>query len=329
MNIPPTSKMTNTRWDELLDHDWSESWDSLPEAPALVPGPKSAQITLRMPRSLVERVKRVAAARSLPYHALARSWIAEALRHPQTTDLVEYESEPQSEQLNIKLDRAVLDRLKERAHERGVPYHRLARIWIEAETTLAEQALGFDSTAVRPPPMKELMVLLLHATNREGESAIRGMTRLQKLLFVVEQQLKAKSSFYAFNFGPFNEEVNDTAHALEVAGFIKNSEAQSPGPPSFREMMSSVSRRASSAESGTTVVEFALSDKGHEAAERLRHSSAAYEQLFSFVESVKQEWDTSDVRDLVARVYETYPAYTEKSVIQEEVELHRRRRKSS
>lgn len=320
--------MNGTRWDELIEEEWSESWDSLPEAPAVVPRAKTAQITLRMPPSLIARIKRVAGARSLPYHALARSWIVDALRREPPEDLVADISEPHMEQLNIKLDQSVLDGLKQRGHELGIPYHRLARRWIAAETRIAEQALGVDSTAVQPPPMKELMVLLLHATNRDGRSAVRGITRLQKLLFVIEQQLNAKSSFYAYNFGPFDESVNDASRALEVAGFIKGTQAGSSGPPSFREMMSSVSRRATPSEGKAPVVEFALSDKGHEAAERLRHSNPAYEQLFSFVESVKQEWDTRDIKDLIARVYEEYPAYAEKSVIREEMELHRSRRGS-
>ncbi|MGO9583576.1 MAG: hypothetical protein ACLP36_12280 [Acidimicrobiales bacterium] len=232
------------------------------------------------------------------------------------------------EQLNIKLDQAILDGLKKRGHELGLPYHRLARGWIEAETWEAEHALGLDSTSASRPPIKELMVLLLHAAGREGATAVRGMTRLQKLLFVVEQQLSSQSSFYAFNYGPFNEEVNDAARALEVAGFIRSAEPTSAGPPSFQEMMTSVAGRAQSEAGSGKVVEFALSDHGHEAAERLRHSSPGYEQLFTFVESIKQEWDTPDVSDLVARVYETYPKYAERSVIREEVERrgHRRRR---
>lgn len=320
--------MSSTRWDALLNEDWSESWETLPEAPELIARPKTAQVTLRLPASLIARIKRVAAARSLPYHALARSWIVDALRQPAPPEQIAVEAEPQMAQLNIKLDQSVLDSLKRRGHELHVPYHRLARECIEVEVRLAEQALGFDSTAVDPPPMKELMVLLLHASNRSGQTAVRGITRLQKLLFVIEQQLASKSSFYSFNYGPFNEEVNDAARALEVAGFIKSDESETTGPPSFREMMSSVSRRAAPSEGGATVVEFALSPKGHEAAERLRQSSPAYEQLFSFVESVRQEWDTPNVKDLLARVYEAYPAYTDKSVIREEVELHRKRRGS-
>jgi predicted DNA binding CopG/RHH family protein len=318
--------MSTDRWDALLAEDWGDKWATLPEAPDLVGRPKSAQITLRLPASLLARIKRVASVRSLPYHALARSWIVDALRQEGGAIALTPEGEPQMEQLNIKLDQAVLDGLKKRGHELGLPYHRLARHWIEAGTTAAEQALGLDSTPAAQPPIKELMVLLLHATNRQGASAVRGMTRLQKLLFVVEQQLGSQSAFYAFNYGPFNEEVNDAARALAVAGFIRSAKPTSTGPPSFREMMAAVSERARPDGGSENVAEFALSERGHDAAERLRHSSPRYEQLFTFVEAVKKEWDTPILADLVARVYEAYPKYAEKSVIREEVERRGRRR---
>jgi predicted DNA binding CopG/RHH family protein len=321
--------MSNDRWEALLDKDWSEGWEALPEAPDLVPRSKTAQITLRLPTTLLGRIKRVAHVRSLPYHALARSWLIDALRQPGAPEHVVADTERQMEQLNIKLDQAVLDDLKKRGHELGQPYHRIAREWIEWETAQAEAALGLDSTPASQPPIKELMVLLLHAANHHGDSAVRGMTRLQKLLFVVEQKLASQSAFYAYNFGPFNEEVNDAARALEVAGFIQSSEPKSSGSPSFQEMMATVTDRSTSDEGESKIMEFALSTKGHEAAERLRESSPAYEQLFTFVEAIKKEWDTPNVTDLVARVYETYPKYAEKSVIREEIERRGRSRRRS
>lgn len=321
--------MTKDRWDTLLDRDWSDAWETLPEAPELVPRNKTAQITLRLPATLLARIKRVAHVRALPYHVLVRSWLVDALRQPGAPELVASEAAAQTEQLNIKLDQAVLDDLKKRGHELGRPYHRIAREWIEWETTHAELALGIDSTPASRPPIKELMVLLLHAANQQGDSAVRGMTRLQKLLFVVEQKLASQSAFYAYNFGPFNEEVNDAERALEVAGFIKSAEPEVSGPPSFQEMMATVMERATPDEGGSKIAEFALSARGHEAAERLRQSSPAYEQLFAFVEAIKKEWDTPNVTDLVARVYETYPKYAEKSVIREEVERRERRARRS
>ena len=318
--------MTKDRWDELLERDWSHTWETLPEAPDLVPREKTAQITLRLPAAMIARVKRVASARALPYHALARSWIVEGLRRSVVHDVEDPDIDSQTAQLNIKLDQATLDGLKARAHELRQPYHRFARELIESETAHAEQALGLDPIPSHRPAIKELMVLLLHSSNQRGDSAIRGMTRLQKLLFVIEQNLASQSQFYAFNYGPFNEEVNDAARALQVAGFIHSAEPVASGPPSFQHMMATVAERAGSEDEGK-VADFALNARGHEAAETLRRSSPGYEQLFRIVESVRKDWDTGDLNELVDRVYENWPKYAEKSVIREKVARRTERRR--
>ena len=124
--------MNVDRRDGLLDQDWAEAWDKLPDAPPLVPGGKTAQITLRIPSSLLQRVKAVGAAASLPYHSLARAWIVEALRKSAAADNTPATDEPHDDQLNLKLDQRTLDQLKVKAHELRRPYHRLAREWIEA-----------------------------------------------------------------------------------------------------------------------------------------------------------------------------------------------------
>ncbi|MGO9754897.1 MAG: hypothetical protein ACLP8S_17535 [Solirubrobacteraceae bacterium] len=311
--------MSDDRWEGLLERDWSEAWETLPEAPELVARAKTAQITLRLPVGLVERVKRVSAARSLPYHILVRSWLVDALRE----SLVppgELALEPQAEQLNIKLDQALLDRLKARAHELRRPYHRLAREWVDAALAREEEALGLAAAPAGWPGIKDLMVLLLHATNTREQDAIRGMTRLQKLLFVIEQTIDSQTGgFYAYNYGPFNEGVNDAARALALAGFLKGAEPATAGPPSFAEMIATASERAGPREPE----EFVLNEQGHEAAERLRRSNRAYEQLFERIREIRAQWDTPD---LVDRVYETWPQYAERSVIKDEVAARRRAR---
>lgn len=148
--------MNSDRRDDLLDADWSSVWNTLPEAPALVPRLKTAQITLRMPSSLLARIKAVAAARSLPYHALARSWLLDGLRGGEDgRDLAGIASgEAQGEQLNIKLDHEILDQLKTRASELRRPYHRLAREWIEAEVGREEEILGLSPSQAGSPRMR-------------------------------------------------------------------------------------------------------------------------------------------------------------------------------
>lgn len=307
--------MSRDRWDDLLDQDWSSAWETLPAGPALVARPKTAQVTLRVPPSLLSRIRRVAGARSLPYHALARSWIVKGLRESAAPEVGTALEEPQTEQLNIKLDQDVLDKLKARADQLHRPYHRLARDWIEATLSREEDSLGLDPAPTRQPAIKDLMVLLLHATNNRGQGTVRGITRLQKLLFVIEQKLAAQSRFYAFNYGPFNEEVNDAASALRLAGFLRGSQPVTQSPPSFAEMMATVVERSGPRDE-PVVEEFALSERGHEAAERLRQSSRAYDQLYAYVRRLREEWDTPD---LLERVYETWPKYAERSLIREQV----------
>lgn len=321
--------MSTDRRDALLDTDWSSAWDSLPEAPDLVPRRKTAQITLRLPPTLLARVKAVAAARSLPYHALTRSWLLDGLRRAEAgkESASVTDEETQGEQLNIKLDHEFLDELKARASELRRPYHRLAREWIESAVAREEETLGIKAPP-DGPPMKHLMVLLLHAPGQQGAASVRGITRLQKLLFVIEQKLASdRSGFYAFNYGPFNEEVNDTAESLRLAGFLSSGSSASAGPPSFAEMMETAVERAGPRDE-PEAEEYALSDRGHAAAERLRQSSEAYERLYTYVRRVREEWDTPD---LIDRVYEAFPKYTERSLIREKVNkrIEKRRARGS
>lgn len=312
-------------WDALLERDWGDIWDSLPEAPGWEARAKTAQITLRLPRTVLGRIKQVAARRSLPYHALARSWIANGLREPGLPSAIPASDEPLAEQLNIKLDHGLLDDLKARAHEQRYPYHRLAREWIETALVQEEGDLGLDQASAKRPSLMELMVLLLHSSNARGEDVVRGITRLQKLLFVVEEKLSPTTDFYAYNYGPFDEEVNKTAEALRLAGLVQGGHPASAGPLSFAAMMAVVAEKAGP---GVPVdheppKDFALTEVGHERAERLRKSSLAYERLASYVAAIRQDYDKDN---LVERVYAEYPPYTENSLIREKVARRASRR---
>ena len=315
--------MSSDRWDSLLDRDWSDVWETLPEAPELVPRSKRSQITLRLPASLLLRIKRIASLKALPYHAMVRSWIAEGVRTTTAPQPSVEVDEPLSEQLNIKLDHELLDAIKARADELRRPYHRLAREWVEMALAREEESLGLNSAASGQPAIKDLMVLLLHAQNKKGEDAIRGITRLQKLMFVIEQKLTSKTNFYAYSYGPFNEEINDAAQALELAGFLRSGRSAKAGPPSFKEMMATAVERSGPRE-GDDVQEFQLNEQGHEVAERLRKSNSAYERLYAYVRGLREEWDTSD---LLERVYEEFPKYAQRSVIKNKVERRARRKR--
>ncbi|MEJ7786073.1 MAG: hypothetical protein WKF96_14810 [Solirubrobacteraceae bacterium] len=144
--------MSKDNRDKLLRRDWSESWAQLPDAPPLVPGPKTAQITLRLSPGLLERLQRVAETGSLGYHPLARSWLIHAVQEDQAPP-GEADEGPHTAQLNIKLDAQTVDALKARADQVRRPYHRLAREWIAAAVAREEQRLGLD--APPDPPSRQ------------------------------------------------------------------------------------------------------------------------------------------------------------------------------
>jgi predicted DNA binding CopG/RHH family protein len=311
--------------DTLLETDWADLWESLPDAPPLVPRPKTSQVTLRVPAQLIVRLKAIAAAKSLPYHSLARSYVAEALMADRPPAVGPEDDEPHSAQLNLKLDQNLLDDLKRKAGELRRPYHALARECIEDAVEREEKALGVGRATSGRPAMSDLIVLLLHAPGSRGDVAIRGMTRLQKLLFVIEQKVSPGQHFYAHNYGPFDEAVHDATNALRLAGFLRGSTPVSAAAPSFAVMLAIAEQRSGPRDPGRPDV-FVLSDSGHEVAERLRRSSRAYEALFAGIAEIRQEWDTPNLDDLVDRVYATWPQYAAKSLIQGEVAERTRRR---
>ena len=321
--------MHEDRRDSLLDTDWTDLWDSLPVAPQLVPRPKTSQVTLRVSASLVARLKEVAIAKSLPYHSLARAWIADGLRSSMPLMPHSGTEEPQSEQLNLKLDQDLLDALKRKASELRRPYHALARECIDLAVAREEEALGIARRApTAGPALSDLIVLLLHGPGSHGEEAILGMTRLQKLLFVIEQKVSPGQHFYAYNYGPFDEAVHDAANALGLAGFLHGSPTVKATAPSFADMIATAEHRAGPRDARGPEV-FKLSDRGHQAAERLLRSSRAYQSLFAMIAEIRREWDTPQLEDLVERVYATWPAYAEKSLIRDHVAARSVKRRRS
>lgn len=139
--------MSQNRRDQLLDKEWSAVWGSLSEAPDFVRRPKTAQISLHLSTSVLNRLKRAAIARSSTRHALARAWIVDGLRDGRRPEEAAVTAEPPAAQLHVKLDQDVLDQLKTNAARLRLPYHRLARNWIEVALRREEQRLGLASNS--------------------------------------------------------------------------------------------------------------------------------------------------------------------------------------
>ncbi len=79
--IPEDEKVTKSDSnDALLNRDWSAEWERLPAVK--LPGSRAAaagRITIRLAASALAALKILAKRKTLPYHALARSWIVGSL----------------------------------------------------------------------------------------------------------------------------------------------------------------------------------------------------------------------------------------------------------
>jgi predicted DNA binding CopG/RHH family protein len=155
--------VTNSdRADALLKRSWAAEWERLPAVKLpRARATEGGQITIRLSASALAALKSLAKSKTLPYHALARSWILASLSREAlpSVDLdIADVGLAADAQLNIKLDADVLLALKRFSQGKRLPYHRLARLWIY-EGLRREQALAAASkTAARKMTVADLRV---------------------------------------------------------------------------------------------------------------------------------------------------------------------------
>lgn len=126
--------MTEKDLQELSERDWGEEWDGLPrEDITVAPAPDSAQVTVRIAKAAVAKLKSVAEEKTLPYHALARSWILDAAAKSSepAAEVETFDRETAADsQLNLKLGADKLQAIKSVGDRLRLPYHRLIRLWL-------------------------------------------------------------------------------------------------------------------------------------------------------------------------------------------------------
>ncbi len=132
-----------------------------------------------------------------------------------------------------------------------------------------------------------LLLLLYEAKDR----LITGKTRLQKLLFLLqEEQVKLPVfTFKAYKYGPYSEEVDDTVESLSFRDFIEVNNTN-----------------------------FSLSDKGNSVIEKKLKSK--YSNLADQARKIISSFGSLNDELLLLYVYTKYPQYTIKSEIKEEMQ---------
>ncbi|BCW08037.1 hypothetical protein NtRootA1_41750 [Arthrobacter sp. NtRootA1] len=173
----------------------------------------------------------------------------------------------------------------------------------------------------------DAIVLLLGtrvAGARPGE--IQGITRLEKLVFLLERETSSKSwlsqdaGFEPYNFGPFSQKVYQAVDMLAAAQLIEDSSSPSPDVTDIWEQREGIGLDTGSAGQSNDPYrtrDFRLTERGWKYFEALTRElpRGAVAELQQF----KRQFGFLPLRQLIRYVYTRYQEYTTKSVIRDEI----------
>lgn len=166
----------------------------------------------------------------------------------------------------------------------------------------------------------DAIVLLLGAQvpgARPGE--IRGVTRLEKLIFLLERETQAKqwltedARFEAYNFGPFSQKVYQSVDMLSAAGIVLDSESPAEDDVDTWERRTNIS----DVRDPYTTRDFQLTERGWRYYEAL--ASELPPPALREIADFKRQFALVPLRQLIRYVYTKYESFTTRSKIRDDI----------
>jgi len=162
----------------------------------------------------------------------------------------------------------------------------------------------------------DLVLLLLRAPGAT-QDRVNGITRLEKLLFLADQESKLPGEvdeafrFKAYNYGPYSKQVYEAVDLLEQAGLLseekviegKSLDAMEEAYVDVEDV-EGVERR------------FLLTNEGRAVADLL---ATQHPDMSAMLSSVKKKYGSLPLRQLIQYVYRRYPKYAEASLIRDQL----------
>lgn len=134
-----------------------------------------------------------------------------------------------------------------------------------------------------------------------NENPIEGRTRLQKMVFVIQQELDdrlredQKYEFFPFDYGPFSKELAEDINEMIEAGLIDEDE----------EVYN---------DEGDLKYEYTIESQGKSALAQERDSEIA-QQVLETARRIKQRFNEDlSLPEVIDEVYSEYPDYAEHSI---------------
>jgi DNA-binding PadR family transcriptional regulator len=185
--------------------------------------------------------------------------------------------------------------------------------------------IGREEEAMTEPEFEvdDAIVLLLGSDPgaREQHGEIRGVTRLEKLVFLLEREtsvgdvMTEESDFSAYNFGPFSQKVYQAITTLSAAGLVRDSAENSSSSEDQYEVSQAVGADAAPAQYSTR--DFELTDLGRKYFQALAEELP--KKVISDAEALRRKFAGWPLRQLVRYVYERYDEYTVNSIIRDDI----------
>jgi hypothetical protein len=178
----------------------------------------------------------------------------------------------------------------------------------------AEQVLVENGT--------DLILALLYAggAKKDKNEAIVGNTRLDKLVFLLEQETTLKKylkdfNFDAYNFGPYSSEVFDSVRALINSGLVKAEQLESGAFLDEADRYQFEEQTLDSDPGPRKTVVYSLTPEGEVVGSALFDSLLPRER--EELISLKKSFNSIELKRLLQYVYRKYPASTTESVIRD------------
>ncbi len=167
----------------------------------------------------------------------------------------------------------------------------------------------------------DILIALLYATgsSRRFGEPIRGITRLQKLLFLLWKEghfyeaVPNLYNFQAYDYGPCMDDLYDDLEFVEELGLVKVDEVPSGNEYEGGDEEAFLRDFGFRFAKSGTRRDFSLTATGLAAGKELFDSLAAHDQ--ESLRLIKQKYNGLPFWDLLRYVYKKYPAFAAKSVL--------------
>ncbi|MEY2424373.1 MAG: hypothetical protein QOI95_4440 [Acidimicrobiaceae bacterium] len=173
-----------------------------------------------------------------------------------------------------------------------------------------------------PFEVDDAIVLVLGAPSRipSLQDRIEGITRLEKLVFLVERESELRdlitedADFRSHNFGPFSSKVYQAVDTLVAAGLVEDSASLSSTSEDAWETERVIGAEASDPYATRNL---SLTARGRRYYEAL--ITELPKDVGPMLAEFKDQFGALPLRQLIRYVYQRYPEYTEKSIIRDQI----------